>query len=143
MTPRPPVAWPHEGSISVEKLVIRYAVCGNPDRSDNMSGKLTYSRSYRMCFTAFHSPSRPGRRLVSSELPDAARVPLLSASSDSSKHMKGGSSSMEWVSSDVHPGTDMDRYCRNWVDRPAGSRHHHPARSNDPVWNIEVHARRL
>jgi len=27
ITPRPAASWPHDGSISVEKLAIRYAVC--------------------------------------------------------------------------------------------------------------------
>jgi len=32
--PRPPANWPHEGSIEVENLVIRYAVCSPGNLSD-------------------------------------------------------------------------------------------------------------
>jgi ABC-type multidrug transport system fused ATPase/permease subunit len=56
--PRPPVSWPENGDISVENLVIRYAV-------SLLEGVwLTPSLTFRTCSTRSRSKWRPGRRLV-------------------------------------------------------------------------------
>lgn len=56
--PRPPAAWPHEGKIEVENLVIRYAVgylFGRKSAEDLFG---LFSPTYRMSFTVSTSPSR-------------------------------------------------------------------------------------